>query len=70
MVLLSAMTAITLTREALLGLGISEAELRESTLTCHAKGVLEPLLASRGFDMIGDIGVVDLAIEAFVVLSQ
>ena len=64
------MLVIILTREALSGLGISDAELRESTLTRHAKGVLAPLLASRGFDMAAAIGVADLAIGAFVVLSQ
>ena len=64
------MPTITIARETLDALGVSDADLGEPTLTGRAKRTLEALLASRGFDLTQDIGVVVLPTGQGVVLSQ
>jgi hypothetical protein len=64
------MPTITVARETLDALGVSEADLQEPTLAGHAKRSLEALLASRGFDLARDIGVTVLPTAEGVVLFQ
>jgi len=64
------MPTITVARETLDALGVSEADLQEPTLTGHAKRSLEALLVSHNFDLTQDIGVVVLPTGEGVVLSQ
>jgi hypothetical protein len=51
-------------------LGVSRDELLQSTLGPDSKRRLEPMLASRGFDMTRTIHVVVLASGDSVVLTQ
>jgi hypothetical protein len=51
-------------------LGVSRDELQQSTLGLDSKRRLEPMLASRGFDMTRTIHVVVLASGDGIVLTQ
>jgi hypothetical protein len=64
------MPTMTVRRATLDALGISIAQLHEPNLTGHAKRSLEPLLASRGFDLTRDIGFAVLASGDGIVLTQ
>jgi hypothetical protein len=64
------MPTMTVTRATLDALGISIADLEEPNLTGHAKRSLEPLLASRGFDITRDIGLAVLTSREGIVLTQ
>jgi len=63
------MPTLTVTRQTLEALGVSAADLREPTLTGHARRRLEAILASQGFDPTGDIDAVVLQ-SGGVILSQ
>jgi hypothetical protein len=64
------MPIVTLTLDKAEALGVSRTELLESTLSLHAMRALEPLLASRGFDMTRTVHVVVLASGEGIVLTQ
>jgi hypothetical protein len=51
-------------------LGVSSDELQQSTLGLDSKRRLEPMLASRGFDMTRTIHVVVLPGGEDIVLTQ
>jgi hypothetical protein len=51
-------------------LGVSRDELQQSTLGHESKRRLEPMLASRGFDMTRTVHVVVLANGEGIVLTQ
>ena len=63
------MPTITLTRTTLEALGVSPDDLTEA-ITAEAKRLLEPLLASRGFDVTRTVHVVELASGDGFVLTQ
>ena len=64
------MPTSTLTVETLQTLGVSVADLPSSVLRGEIATRLEPLLASRGFDMKRDVRIVVLATGEGVVLTQ
>jgi hypothetical protein len=61
---------LTLTMGRVEALGVSRDELQQSTLGLDSKCQLEPMLASRGFDMTRTIHVVVLANGDGIVLTQ
>jgi hypothetical protein len=61
---------LTLTMDRVEALGVSRHELQPSTLGLDSKRRLEPMLASRGFDMTRTIHVVVLASGEGIVLTQ
>jgi hypothetical protein len=61
---------LTLTMDRVEALGVPHDELRQSTLGPDSKRRLEPMLASRGFDMTRTIHVVVLASGEGIVLTQ
>jgi hypothetical protein len=63
------MPSLTVTREVFEALGVTMSDLREPTLAGHARSVLEPLLASRGFDIAREITFTVLADDS-IVLTQ
>jgi hypothetical protein len=64
------MPTLTLTFGTLEALGLSRADLSESTLQLDAQHPLEPLLASRGFDVTRTIHVHKLTGGEGFVLTQ
>ena len=64
------MPVLTLTMDRVEALGVSRDELQQSTLGLDSKRGLEPMLASRGFDMTRTIHVVVLANGDGIVLTQ
>jgi len=63
------MPTITLTRATLEALGVSPDDFT-GAITVEAKRLLEPLLASRGFDVTRTVHVVELANGEGFVLTQ
>ena len=63
------MPSLTVTRETFEALGVTMSDLREPRLAGHARRALEPLLASRGFDLSGEIAFTVLADDS-IVLTQ
>jgi hypothetical protein len=61
---------LTLTVDRVEALGVSRDELQQSILGLDSKRRLEPMLASRGFDMTRMIHVVVLATGEGIVLTQ
>jgi hypothetical protein len=61
---------LALTMDRVEALGVSRDELQQSTLGLDSKRRLEPMLASRGFDMTRTIHVVVLANGDGIVLTQ
>jgi hypothetical protein len=61
---------LTLTMDRAEVLGVSTAELQQSTLGLDSKRRLEAMLASRGFDMTRTIHVVVLSGGEGIVLTQ
>jgi hypothetical protein len=61
---------LTLTMDHVEALGVSRDELLQSTLGPDSKRRLEPMLASRGFDMTRTIHVVVLASGDGIALTQ
>jgi hypothetical protein len=61
---------LTLTMDRVEALGVSRDELQQSTLGLDSKRRLEPMLASRGFDLTRTIHVVVLASGDGIVLTQ
>jgi hypothetical protein len=61
---------LTLTTDRVETLGVSRDELQQSTLGLDSKRRLEPMLASRGFDMTRTVHVVMLANGEGIVLTQ
>jgi hypothetical protein len=61
---------LTLTMDRAEVLGVSRDELQQSTLGLDSKRRLEPMLASRGFDMTRTVHVVVLANGEGIVLTQ
>jgi hypothetical protein len=64
------MPTLTLTLGTLEALGLSRADLSESTLRLDVQHPLEPVLASRGFDVTRTIRVHELTGGAGFVLTQ
>jgi hypothetical protein len=64
------MPILTLTMDRAEALGVSRDELLQFTLGTDSKRRLEPMLASRGFDMTRTIHVVVLASGEGIVLTQ
>jgi hypothetical protein len=64
------MPTLTLTLDRAKALGVSQAELLDSTLAMDVKRLLEPMLASRGFDLTRTVHVVVLASGESIVLTQ
>jgi hypothetical protein len=64
------MPTLTLSLGTLEALGLSRADFSESTLPPDAKHALEPLLASRGFDITRAVRVDELASGEGFVLTQ
>ena len=64
------MPVLTLTMDRVEALGVSDAELRQSTLGPDSMRGLELVLASRGFDLTRTIHVVVLASGEGIVLTQ
>jgi hypothetical protein len=60
------MATMTLTCETMSALGISDADLTTPQLGGRAKQLLEPLLASSGFDMSRGIRVIRLAVMGYI----
>jgi len=63
------MPTLTIARETFEELGVTLRDLREPTLHGHARRALEPLLASRGFDLTMEIEFTILADDS-IVLTQ
>jgi hypothetical protein len=61
--------SLTLTRDTFEALGVTLGELREPIRAGHARLALEPLLASRGFDLGREITFTVLADDS-IVLTQ
>jgi hypothetical protein len=61
---------LTLTKDRAEVLGVSRDELQQSTLELDSKRRLEPMLASRGFEMTRTVHVVVLANGEGIVLTQ
>jgi hypothetical protein len=61
---------LTLTKDRAEVLGVSRDELQQSTLGLDSKRRLEPMLASRGFEMTRTVHVVVLANGEGIVLTQ
>jgi hypothetical protein len=64
------MPVLTLTMDSVEALGLSRDELQQSTAALDSKRRLEPMLTSRGFDMMRTVHVVVLANGEGVVLTQ
>jgi hypothetical protein len=64
------MPVVTVTVDHLEGLGLLFDRLLRSTLDADAQRALEPLLASRGFDVTRTIHVVVLASGEGIILMQ
>jgi hypothetical protein len=64
------MPTLTLTLGTLEALGLSRADFSESTLRPDAQHTLEPLLASRGFDVTSTVRVHELTGGEGFVLTQ
>ena len=64
------MPTLTLTLGTLEALGLSRADFSESTLRPDAQHTLEPLLASRGFDVTRTVRVHELRGGEGFVLTQ
>jgi hypothetical protein len=63
------MPTITVTLDTLAAFGVSRTDLTPA-LTLDAKSALQPLLASRDFDMRAPVQVVELATGEGFVFSQ
>jgi hypothetical protein len=64
------MPVLTLTMDSVEALGLSRDKLQQSTLGLDSKRRLEPMLASRGFDMTRTVHVVVLDNGEGIVLTQ
>jgi hypothetical protein len=64
------MPVLTLTMDRVAALGVSHDELMQSTLGEDSKRRLEPMLASRGFDLTRTVHIVVLASGEDIVLTQ
>jgi hypothetical protein len=64
------MPVLTLPMDRVEALGVSLEEIQQFTLGLDSKRRLEPMLASRGFDMTRTIHVVVLASGDGIVLTQ
>jgi hypothetical protein len=64
------MPTLTLALGTLEALGVSRADLDERVLGPDARRILEPLLASRGFDVTRTVHVIPLASGDGFILTQ